>query len=150
MWGRWFSRDSYYSHGILIPFVSGYLIWNMRDELKKIKCQESKWGKSLVILGVVIYLLSSLFRIYFSSGFSMLMLYSVDRIMIAKMLGLQQLGYYSIAIMARTYNLGIAHNFNQKTTSHVDLPPEDFRDSAAANFELQVAGGIEFTKICQQ
>ena len=37
MWDRWFSRDSYYSHGILIPFVSIYLIWQRREELLKIK-----------------------------------------------------------------------------------------------------------------
>jgi MFS superfamily sulfate permease-like transporter len=35
MWDRWFARDSYYSHGILIPFVTAFLIWQKRDVSKK-------------------------------------------------------------------------------------------------------------------
>ncbi len=73
MLDRWFARDSYYSHGILVPFVSGFLIWQLRDELKKIECKESKWGVWLIIAGLGMHVVSSLLRIYFSSGFSMLL-----------------------------------------------------------------------------
>jgi len=73
MWDRWFSKDSYYSHGILIPLVSGYLIWKKREALTKIVPQRSGWGMVLIVLGIIIHLFSSVFRIYFSSGFSMLM-----------------------------------------------------------------------------
>jgi len=72
MWERWFARDSYYSHGILVPFVTIYLIWQMRHELIKMKREESVWGLRLIFLGIAIHLVSSVFRIYFSSGFSML------------------------------------------------------------------------------
>ncbi len=72
MWDRWFVRDSYYSHGILIPFVTVYLIWQQRDELVKMTPKSSPWGMRLIILGIAIHLVSSLFRVYFSSGFSML------------------------------------------------------------------------------
>lgn len=72
MWDRWFARDSYYSHGILIPFVSGFLIWQMRKELAAIHPKRSPWGIPLIIAGLIIHLGSSLFRIYFTSGFSML------------------------------------------------------------------------------
>lgn len=72
MWDRWWARDSYYSHGILVPFVTGFLIWQKREELKKIKIQESPWGLRLIILGIIIHMISAVFRIYFSSGFSML------------------------------------------------------------------------------
>ena len=72
MWDRWFARDSYYTHGILVPFVSGYLIWQQQAELRRIPVKRSAWGMALIIIGVLIYLLSSLFRIYFSSGFSLL------------------------------------------------------------------------------
>lgn len=41
-----------------------------------------------------------------------LILYSIDRIMITGMLGLEQLGFYSIALMVRTYGGGIATNFS--------------------------------------
>src|ERR1700733_11233419 len=72
MWDRWFARDSYYSHGILIPFVTAYLIWQKRDVLKKIKPESSPWGLRLFFLGIAIHLLSALFRVYFTSGFSMI------------------------------------------------------------------------------
>ncbi len=75
MWERWFARDSYYSHGILVPFVTGYLIWTMKEELKNIPLKESVWGIRLIIFGVILYFLSSIFRIYFSSGFSMLFVF---------------------------------------------------------------------------
>lgn len=72
MWDRWFARDSYYSHGILVPFVSGFLIWQMREDLAAIRPSRSPWGMPLVVAGLIIHLGSSLFRIYFTSGFSML------------------------------------------------------------------------------
>jgi len=72
MWDRWFARDSYYSHGILIPFVCAYLIWQKRDVLKKIKPECSPWGLKLFFIGIGIHLISALFRVYFTSGFSMI------------------------------------------------------------------------------
>ena len=47
----------------------------------------------------------------FLSAISMLMLYSVDSIMIAKMIGLVPLGYYSIAVMVKTYANEFAKSF---------------------------------------
>ena len=72
MWDRWVTKDTYYSHGWLIPFVTGFLIWQIRDELKKIKPEESVWGMRLIILGILLHIVSSILRVYFSSGFSML------------------------------------------------------------------------------
>jgi len=72
MWERWFIPGSYYSHGILIPLISVLLIWQKRDALKNTKVKSSLWGMKLFILGVVIHLLSLLFRVYFTSGFSMI------------------------------------------------------------------------------
>jgi exosortase len=75
MWDRWFERDSYYSHGILVPFVTGYFIWQMKDDLAKTIKKESKWGIAFIIFGIVIYLFASLFRIYFISAFSMFVVF---------------------------------------------------------------------------
>lgn len=47
----------------------------------------------------------------FISAFSVVILYSMDSIMIAKMIGLVPLGYYSIAVMARTYSTEFSQNF---------------------------------------
>lgn len=76
MYDRWFTADSYYSHGILIPFVTGFLVWQKKHELAEIKRTSSKWGIPLIAAGLVIHLLSSLFRVYFTSGFSMLIVLS--------------------------------------------------------------------------
>ncbi len=73
MWDRWFARDSYYSHGILIPFVSAYLIWQRRGELRTLSGRTHPAGIGLVVLGLLIYAFSALFRVYFSSGISFLL-----------------------------------------------------------------------------
>ena len=73
MWDRWFARDTYYSHGILIPFVSLYLIWQKRGELKRTPVQRAPWSLALFALGVALYLVSSTLRVYFSSALSMMM-----------------------------------------------------------------------------
>lgn len=73
MWDRWFAKDSYYSHGILIPFVSGYLIWLKKKELARIPRRYSPWGMWFIASGIIVHAVSSLFRVYFSSLFSLLL-----------------------------------------------------------------------------
>jgi len=72
MWDRWWARDSYYSHGILIPFVTGFLIWQKREDLASIKKIGSVWGMPLIVTGMIMHIFGSLMRVYFISGFSML------------------------------------------------------------------------------
>src|SRR3989338_739155 len=72
LWDRWFARDSYYSHGILVPFMTGYLIWQKRDILKGQSPVSSPWGIRLVAVGIFIHLASSYLKVYFTSGLSML------------------------------------------------------------------------------
>lgn len=72
MWDRWFARDSYYSHGILVPFVTGFLVWQKRGDLASIKKIPSAWGMPLTAIGVTVHVFASLMRVYFVSGFSML------------------------------------------------------------------------------
>ena len=43
---------------------------------------------------------------------------SIDKIMIAKFLGLEALGFYSIALMTRAYGEGLSRNFNIVITPH--------------------------------
>ena len=73
MWDRWFASDSYYSHGILIPFVTTSLIWQKRTELIKIKKVRSAVGLPLILMGMAAHAFGSLMRVYFVSGFSMLL-----------------------------------------------------------------------------
>lgn len=73
MWDRWFARDSYYTHGILVPFVTIYLIWQKRELLKKTIIKPNLWGVALILTGILFHIGASLFRVYFVSGFSILL-----------------------------------------------------------------------------
>ena len=72
MWDRWMAKDSYYGHGILVPFISGFIIWQKLKKSKKEKAMPSNLGLVLIATGLFIHLASAWMRIYFSSGFSML------------------------------------------------------------------------------
>ena len=71
MWDRWWAADSYYSHGILVPFFSGFLIWQEKEKLSQIKRVPMKSGLILIIIGLLVYLAASSFRVYSISGCSM-------------------------------------------------------------------------------
>jgi exosortase A len=67
---RYLSPDSYYSHGFLIPFVSGYLIWLKREELETVQVRTSWFGFALVIFAVLVHLFGTAVYIFSVSGFS--------------------------------------------------------------------------------
>lgn len=74
MWGRWFAEESYYSHGILMPIVVIFLILFKKDELKNLKPELNKWGLLLIGMSLLIHLVSAWTKIYFTSGFSLILL----------------------------------------------------------------------------
>jgi exosortase len=47
---EWMKEDSYYSHGILVPFISGFLVWLMRKRLVDIPIKPDPLG--FVVLGI--------------------------------------------------------------------------------------------------
>jgi exosortase len=67
----WLNND-YYSHGLLVPIVSGYIIWNMRSELENIGKKQSQVGLIVFISGIIMYGVSSLVNIHFISGISLI------------------------------------------------------------------------------
>jgi exosortase D (VPLPA-CTERM-specific) len=50
MWGWWIDAPEY-SHGLLIPPVAVFLIWQQKHRLERIPFQGSWWGVGLVLLG---------------------------------------------------------------------------------------------------
>ena len=70
---RWIVKDTYYSHGFLIPLISLYIIWLKRDALSKIKITPSNIGWAFFLSGILIHTISAFLRIYFSSGFSLIL-----------------------------------------------------------------------------
>jgi exosortase A len=51
--------DENYSHGFLIPLISGYLVWQRRYTIKSVATSPSNLGLFMVIVGLVIYLIGN-------------------------------------------------------------------------------------------
>jgi exosortase D (VPLPA-CTERM-specific) len=63
MWGWWIDAPEY-SHGLLIPPVAAFLIWQQKDRLEQVDFRGSWWGIALVLLGGFLLLLGQLATIY--------------------------------------------------------------------------------------
>lgn len=48
----WFDKDGYYSHGVLVPLLSGYLVWLKRKQLAAATITPSWLGLPLLLLGL--------------------------------------------------------------------------------------------------
>jgi len=64
---RFEARDSYYSHGYLIPFVCLYLVWRKRDILRSITPKPVSSGLFIIIGGVLLHLGGMVLKINFVS-----------------------------------------------------------------------------------
>ena len=72
MWDRWSAADSYYSHGVLVPLVSGVIVYMSRRRLAAMSWSGSAWGLSLLAIGALMQVVSAFGRIHFLSGCSLL------------------------------------------------------------------------------
>ena len=61
---QWWSAREEYSHGFLIPLITGYLIWQRSDRLREIRFEGSWWGVALAAWGLFLFLLGELSTIY--------------------------------------------------------------------------------------
>ena len=64
--------NEYYSHGFLVPIISGYIVWKMREEIRTIDKKPSQFGLVLFAAGIIIQGISVLWTIRFLSGISLL------------------------------------------------------------------------------
>ena len=64
--------DENYSHGFLIPFISGYFYWQMRDRVRSVEKTRSVSGLLILIAGLTIFLIGYLSGEQFTMRFSML------------------------------------------------------------------------------
>ncbi|MRR14202.1 exosortase, partial [archaeon] len=62
--------ESYYSHGYLIPFVSLYLIYINKEELKNVAVSSSLWGLILIFVALGVHYLGVIGAVNFISGFA--------------------------------------------------------------------------------
>ncbi|AJF06532.1 exosortase A [Geoalkalibacter subterraneus] len=64
--------DPNYSHGFLIPFISGYLVWQKREALARIEVDRSWFGLLVIAAGLGLFLVGSVAGESFTMRFSML------------------------------------------------------------------------------
>jgi exosortase len=58
-------QNANYSHGYLIPFISGYMIYSIRNELKNIQIKPANAGLLLILLGLAQLLVAKIGSEYF-------------------------------------------------------------------------------------
>ena len=57
--GDWMHDDNM-GHGFFVPAVAGYIIWQQKDELKKIPPRTNWWGLLVVLLGAAQSIIATL------------------------------------------------------------------------------------------
>jgi len=60
----WWIDVPEYSHGLLIPPVAAFLMWQQKDRLERMKFVGSWWGVAIVLLGGVMLFLGQVSAIY--------------------------------------------------------------------------------------
>jgi len=65
-------HDENYSHGFLIPLVSGYLVWQRLDELRGVELRPTALGLLVALGGIALFLFGMLAGESFTMRFSML------------------------------------------------------------------------------
>jgi len=70
MYIRFTGPDTYYSHGFLVPIISGFFIWRRRSIFRVENFEVSYTGLALMLAGCVIHLLGTILYVFSISGFS--------------------------------------------------------------------------------
>jgi len=74
MYERYISSESYYSHGFLVPFVTGYLIWRQRERLRGEDPDFSWLGLTIIAIAFLIHVFGTILYVFSVSGFSIFLL----------------------------------------------------------------------------
>ncbi len=74
--GRFNAPDSYYSHGILIPFLCAWLVWRKRKKLSAIKVKPALSGFFVMLCGILLHLGGVALKINFASYLAMVVVLS--------------------------------------------------------------------------
>jgi exosortase len=69
---RFNARDSYYSHGFLIPLISLFLAWRKREKLLSLPARPLIAGLFIFLAGLILHLLSFALKINFGSYMAIL------------------------------------------------------------------------------
>jgi len=67
----WMNNDNY-SHGFLIPFITGYMIWQKKDELARYPVRPSNTGLLFLLAGMGLFVIGTVGAEQFMMRFSMI------------------------------------------------------------------------------
>lgn len=65
-------NNPYYSHGFLVPIISGFIIWRKKDDLLKIEKKRSQIGLIVFFGGIILEIIATQLSIRFISGLSLI------------------------------------------------------------------------------
>lgn len=72
LFGHWMGSEDY-SHGIFVPLISAFLVWQVRQRVEQVKRENSWWGLAVVTLGLLLYVVGEFSTIYVVLHFSLWM-----------------------------------------------------------------------------
>jgi exosortase len=67
------STDDNFSHGFLVPFIAGYMIWHYKDRLARATVQYSYWGYLLLLGGMLCHIAGNIGAELFVQRFSIIL-----------------------------------------------------------------------------
>jgi len=95
-WYDW-SHDDNYSHGFLVPFIVGYLVWTKRDQLGRLVPAPSWTGLVVLVAGVGLYVLGTIGAEWFIRRSSMIVVLG------GLILYLYGVGHFRVLLFPLTY-----------------------------------------------
>jgi len=69
---RWEAANGYYSHGWLVPLISGWLVYRRRDAIALCDWRPSRWGVPVLVISLLVHVLGTAWQVGFFSGFALL------------------------------------------------------------------------------
>jgi exosortase D (VPLPA-CTERM-specific) len=115
--GAWFTRAEY-SHGVLIPFIVAYLIWQRRDALAASEFSGSWLGLTVVLGGLFLWLAGNLSTIYAVSQYALIvMIYGV----ILSLVGLRVFKRLSVPLLMLLFTVPLPTFIYANLSSELQL-----------------------------
>jgi exosortase len=69
-------NNSYYSHGFLVPLVSGFFLWRKRDAFVRESRNPSNWGLLALGISLVAFLAAQVWQAFYISALALILLLS--------------------------------------------------------------------------
>ena len=54
------SANPNFSHGFLIPFIEGYMIWHKKEEFSRLPLKPNNWGLAVIAAGMLLHIIGNI------------------------------------------------------------------------------------------